>query len=1051
MKFCGHCGRPVAAAAPSEPAPPPPEPTPPPAPRPVDDVLRSFVSTQVADRLIAGGGELTEERRLVTALFADLSGFTRLAGDLDPEQLLEVIDPVIRGLTNIVGAHGGYVEKFAGDALLAFFGAPVAHEDDAERALRVALEMHARLPGLTAGTAGSDLSMHAGINSGHVVARVIGSEIRMDYAVLGDAVILAQRLESLAPNGETYVGASTYQLVAHRFELEPLAPLQVKGRTEPVIAWRLVGEKPAEDAGGRLFGRASELERAHKALARLQQGKGAVLAVLGQAGVGKTRLVQQVRRSAADAGATWYESRCLSSLAAVPYRPYAELLRSRLGVASATPPSDVEYALGTSLSELGLQAQLPYLARLLGLPRPPDEADELEPQALRRALDDAVVAWVRALAEQSPTVLALEDVHWADPSSADLTRHIMRRCFDVPLAMVLTGRPEAGPLVADLTEGLEPEQATIVELGSLNAEAIADLVGQELGGLATPALLRLVETRSGGNPLFAREMIRSMRESGGLIRRHDIWTTRRGLDVEQLPPTVEGLLSARMDLLPQSVVPALQTAAVIGRRVPLPMLTDLLGGRARTDPPVDVLVDRGFLDRSGWDPLVFPHVLVQDAAYSRLLRRQQRELHARVAEAAERLYGAGDEAIELLARHLYLARAGRKAVDYLVRAGLRAAKLFANDEATTHLERAVELVRELPDERHMLAELLLELAQVHEVVGRYDDALRLYDEVRSAFGDMRAWRGAAAVLRKQGRYDDALSLLGEATTLAGPDPEELASLELERGRTQMSEGRFRDAIESLERGAAIAPSATRVLAHLLLQLTRAQISAGDPEAALDLGLDALEQLRALQDTRGLSTALRVVGDVYGALGQFDKAAATLHAGLEQAERVGDVEEIGGCLLNLGMVEIGRGQPQAAIESSRRALVEFDRVGHQAGAATAAANLAEWLLLSQRPDDAAAYCQQALDVAEQIGDRLTIADATLTRALIHLAQGQPQEAARDAEHAAAAFAELGVQPFVSRGWEVAANAWEAAGDSAAADIARRRLETATGRTAPAPRR
>src|SRR6476659_2158265 len=234
MKFCGHCGTAAAEAATPN------------AEQDVADALRSFVAGPVADRLVEAGGSLPEERRLITALFADVSGFTALAERLDPEQLLEVIDPVISRLSSVVGRYGGYVEKFAGDALMALFGAPVSHDDDAERALRVALEMHAELARLVEELPhDAKLTLHVGVNSGHGIARILGSEARMDYAVLGDSVSLAQRLESAAPPGETYLSETTARLTEGKFELEPVGELTLKGKSEPVSAWRLIGERRA--------------------------------------------------------------------------------------------------------------------------------------------------------------------------------------------------------------------------------------------------------------------------------------------------------------------------------------------------------------------------------------------------------------------------------------------------------------------------------------------------------------------------------------------------------------------------------------------------------------------------------------------------------------------------------------------------------------------------------------------------------------------------------------------------------------------------------------
>src|SRR5438876_567202 len=287
MKFCGHCGAAAAAQTPDRREA---------SSADVAEALRSFVSGPVADRLIESGGMISEERRLVTALFADVSGFTSLAERLDPEELSEVIDPVVAALSSIVAHYEGYVEKFAGDALLALFGAPIAHEDDSSRALLVALEMHRELERVAKDLPYEpDLSLHVGVNSGHGIARILGSEARMDYGVLGDSVILAQRLESAAPAGETYVSATTVRLTEKRFDFEPVGELTLKGKNEPVPAWRLVGQRARprvrrdSDGASRLVGRERELSLGRAFLDGLAGRPIGVVGVTGEPGVGKSR------------------------------------------------------------------------------------------------------------------------------------------------------------------------------------------------------------------------------------------------------------------------------------------------------------------------------------------------------------------------------------------------------------------------------------------------------------------------------------------------------------------------------------------------------------------------------------------------------------------------------------------------------------------------------------------------------------------------------------------------------------------------------------------
>jgi class 3 adenylate cyclase/tetratricopeptide (TPR) repeat protein len=1028
MKFCGHCGAPALAAA-TDPE------------QDFADALRSFVAGPVADMLAETGGSLPEERRLITALFADVSGFTSLADRLDPEELLEVIDPVISGLSSVVGRYGGYVEKFAGDALMALFGAPVSHEDDAARALRVALEMHTELARLVRDLPhDAGLTLHVGVNSGHGIARILGSEARMDYAVLGDSVILAQRLESAAPPGETYVSEATMRLAEGEFEFESVGDLTLKGKAVPVRAWRLVGVRDEIERVEKraLIGRERELGIIDDAVAELKNSRGGVLAITGEAGVGKSRLASAARDRGSEVGAVWLPARCLSYGSGLPYWPYLDLLRRFAGLRTDDRPHETRAQLAHRLADAGVAESAPFFARLLGLPVDDEEVLALEPEAFRRGLHASFSTWFAALAAQAPVVLALEDVHWADPSSLELTAELLRLTSELPILLLLVGRPEARAQIESMAG--EAEHRSIA-VGPLEGRAIAALAAGILGGPPPEALVAFIERRTSGNPFFVEELVRALHEREVLVPSDQGWKIRPGWDERELPPTIEGVLASRIDLLSRDATALLQTASVIGRRVQIPLLTAVVGDRP-LDDGVEELVQSGFLERTsegGVATVVFHHALVQDAAYSRLLRRRQRELHRRVAEVAEGLYGSGDHVIDLLARHLYLGEAGQKAVAYLVRAGERARRLFANDEAILHFERAAQLA---PDDD----EIRLGLADLVELVGRYDEALELYRVTRQRTRDVRAWRGLAATYRKRGEYVSALATVDEAFSTKELKEADLTSLWLEAGWTLYLSSHVDQAIDVLNAGIEAADArALPILGHLFAHLARAEILDDHADEALIHALRAQSLLEEWDDLRGVASAIRVAGDAHRVLGHLDESARSLRRGLELAERIGSVEEIGACLINLGVAELERGEHEEAIACYRRAIEEFERIGHASGRTIGYSNLAYALTEAGHYSEALAACEIARDLARAIGHPLTLAETTDTMAVADLRQGRYASAARLAEEAAALFLDLGAVRRATESYELAAEAWTQADELERAHTAREQARSIGVRT------
>jgi adenylate cyclase len=994
-RFCGRCGAERGAGEGAELSPV------------VADPIRGLVVSEPGDPREPGRA-LRAERRLVTVLFADISGFSELTGRLDAEQLLEVIDPVVSTLSNVVSRYGGVVEKYAGDAILALFGAPVAHDDDAARALRVALEMHRELaalvPGLGPDAAG--LRLHAGVNSGHGIGRLIGSDVRLDYGVLGDVVVLAQRLEAAAPSGETYVGATTYELARKEFDFEPLGELTVKGKAEPVQAWRLLGPREARPGprsssdGPSLVGREDELASIVSFSSRLADARGGAVFVLGEAGLGKSTLCDAVRARLAGPECDWLAARCVSYGAELAYWPFADLLRRlfRLGEAAH---EDVLGSLREQLEELGLEETLPFVGALCGVDAAP--ATELGAQSFQ-GLHESVVAVLRALAGARPTVLHLDDLHWADGPTLALLRDVLGATHDTPLLLLVSARPEAAALVDELADRSGAPSARL-QLGPLADDGVQQIAAAILGGPPAAGLVEALVERTQGNPFFVEEVTRSLAERGELVQRGGAWHTSPDWAGEQVPLTVEGILAARVDALPQRERDALEVLSIVGRRADRELARRIDDG---IEPAVPALVAAGLLDPPA-EPghvLAFHHPLIQQVVYSRLLRRRRADLHRTVGETAELLHGADDAWVDLLARHFYLGERADKAYPYLLRAAERAERLFANEQALSHLERALELVEQLPDAGGERPELLLRCAGLEEVRGRYPQALALYGEVLESTGDIRAALGEAATLRKLGDYERCLATLARARAAhPEPSPPEAAALALEEGWVLGLRGENHAAADVLENGfAAIAGSDDQLEGQVLVVLARTLELIDRADGALERAERARLLFERPGDLPRLAMTLRVLGGVQHDLAGDERdglqgARETLEQGLALARRVGNAEERAASLINLSQVLAELGELDAAIEADREALAAFRSVGLKAGVAWSYCNLAEHYHDAGLWQESREAAGEGLAVAEEIDSPYWASGALIGIAQAELATGNAEAAVAAAEDAA----------------------------------------------------
>jgi adenylate cyclase len=858
------------------------------------------------------------ERRLVTALFADLSGFSTLS-DLveDPEVLHDLVSPLIEGLAEVAERNGGLVAKFAGDALLITFGATAAREDDAARAAHTAVEMHDRFAQMLAGLppAGVDLGLRIGVETGHAISARYGGP-HGELSVLGDAIVVAQRLQAAADVGSTLVGPAARAAIGEHFALTPVGELAVKGRARPVPAWRLEGPLvggPGQ-AATRLAGRAAERAVLGRLLEEVRGGGGGAACVLGEAGSGKTALLDDLCAAAAASGVQVRRCRCLSFGMGLAYEPWARMLR---GVTGLEPGAGSGAAVHRAVALLGPHA--PALLELAGVdvrrhglpPLPPGEAG-------RAVVHRAVRGWVRSWAP-APALLVVDDLHWADEGTTALLAEVAEQTAEQPLLVVWASRVEqhVAPAV----------DVVAVHLATLDEPAVGQLVAGLLGGPATPDLVRAVHARSGGNPLFARELVRSLDERGGLVRHHAAWDLGAG-GVDVLPTSVERVIGDRLDRLAPGPRGTLAAASVIGRDVRLPLLR-AVARHDDVDAHVEVLAGAGFLvtvPDAAEPTLRFSHALVQDVAYGRLLRRHRVELHAQIARAAAEAYGGGDDVIELLARHAGLGRTS-DAPALLRRAAARARSLHALDQAEAHLRLADDLSPGDP-------ELRTELADVVALQGRFAAALELYGTVEST----ASAAGTADVLRRLGRFREALAV-AEAASAADPlDP----ALQRVRAHVLVALRRYEEAVAVLGR----VPDARWAASGQTLArdrvLAAAHLNAGRTDAALAAATAALDGATASGDPLARCAALRMLGDVHSKRGEHDRGRDALLEGLRTAEEIRAQEEVGGVLVNLGQLEEHRGRLADAVAWSVRAAEVFEAADHPLGVLVATSNVAELL-------------------------------------------------------------------------------------------------------------
>jgi class 3 adenylate cyclase len=651
-----------------------------------------------------------DELRPITALFADIADSTSIGERFEPEEVKTLVGDCVTKMSRIIEEFGGVIDAYMGDGLAAFFGFPTAHEDDAERAARAALRIVEAVghyaEEVRATWSLPSFNVRLGVNSGQVAVGFVGGAARRPVA-LGDTMNVAARLQSVAAPGTILVGGRTAQKLRHRFVLEPLGPIVVRGRDATVDAWRLVRAQtttqPAESSS--LVGREDETQRLSAALEALLSGSGQVVLLAGEAGLGKTRLLESFRSFARDR-AVWLEGHCRSYDAALSYAPFAEILHRWLGVDEADSAALIRAQLERKLEQLlgpELPNVLPYLASLLSLQADPEsdaKIKELPPDRLGLEIRRAYCTWARALGEAQPLIIALEDLHWADEMTLELAESVLQVVDSAPVAVAATfrlGSDAKSGRFRDKALAAHPHRTHELRLTPLSEAESAQLLAERSPQGLDENVQRDLIGSAEGNPLFLEQLLQFFLESGERARRRT-WSMTAVR--HEVPSGLESLLIARMDALPAKARRVVQVAAVIGREFSL-LVVEAVTGTEHVDDIVAVLVRAGIIRELRPPPETeyeFTHGLLREAALSTLPRARRREIYRTVATMIERLFESSlDEHLPQLA--FFNARAGDlpRALWYIEQAAARATEVHASVQAAELWQRAASIADKVGD------------------------------------------------------------------------------------------------------------------------------------------------------------------------------------------------------------------------------------------------------------------------------------------------------------------------------------------------------------------
>ena len=962
------------------------------------------------------------ERRPLTILFCDMVGSTRLSAQLDPEDMRAVIRAFHGAIAAVVTQHFGMVARYMGDGVLAYFGFPQAHEDDAEEAVRAGLAMVDAVGRLRANVTGESLQARVGIATGTVVVGDLLIGEGREQAVVGETPNLAARLQALAEPGTVMICANTRRLTEGQFEFRTVGPVAIRGWPEPTTCYRVLGATEVESRFQAqhkehltsLLGRDEEIELLLRRWAQAKQGEGRVVVLSGEPGIGKSHIALALQEQLKGERHTRLNHFCSAHHTNSALFPFIAQLERAAQFARGDSAKEKLEKLQGLLAQSGAEPEhVALIANLLSLPG--DERDplpDLPPQKRKEKTLAALLAQLAGLAALAPVLVVFEDVHWIDPTSLELLALTVDRVQDLPVLLIITARSEFTPPWPSHTH------VTTIPLTRLGRRDGMALIERIAGGKALPdEVVKQILARTDGVPLFVEELTKTVLESGLLQEQHGQYVLERPLPSVAIPTTLHGSLMARLDRL-SPVRDVAQIGAVVGREFSYELLNAVSGmPPERLNDALNELVRSGLVYCRGEIPHAiysFKHVLVREAAYAGLLKSRRALLHAAIASAFEQRFpeiGKGEP--ETLAHHLSEAGLMAEAVAYWLQAGKNAAQRSANLEAVAHLQQGIEATKHLPaGERRDRTELDLHLVlgpcliatqgpAASKAVATFARARELCERLGQPpeYPQVLFWLATASVVRGElPQALDAIANLPGAAEARGNLP---AMLNAIRGQAMilMFMGRLTEAREKLERAIDLfgtMSEADKVAARSAGQDAGMSILAlmawvcwtlGHVDEAVERMARALERADAVQHAHTHAYAWYYASVLNALRGEPTAARDYAERCLAVSEQHGFKQWIGLCRAIRGICTAML-DASATLHDAKAALKEYQGAGYQLGITAQFVLLSPALLLHNEPEAALEVIEQGLAIANHNSERLLEAELYRLKGRALLMRGGP---------------------------------------------------------------